>query len=546
MPCTTASPGLPNRELFLDRLAIAAKRATLEPLVRPALLFIDIDKFKTVNTSFGLVVGDSLLLTVARRLGRNLGPQDTLAPRRRRPVRAAAAQPVRSARAGHAGRAGAPLAARADQHRRPGDRAHRLDRHRPLRRPRRGPGRAAARGRDRHVPGQARGPDRIEIFSAEHAHREGRPAGARERSARAPSRRSSCAWSISRSSICRPRSLAGFEALLRWEHPSLGTLNPTRLRARWPRSPTSSSSSAPMCWPAPCARRRAGSKELPRPDAPLFVSVNVSSRQLFRPELIKEVRHILGRAVIPKGSLRLEITEVAGHGEPGEGHGRAAAARRRRRRPGARRLRHRLFVALLSQPVHLRHHQDRSLVPAGQRRERQRLGDPALGRRARPRARQERGGRGRRDRGRRRPAALDRLRVRAGLLLRRADVGARGDAAPESRAPGRAAHEQEERPSAQAPEDPTKRPSKRLPAAVRGCKPGPGGHAESPPRAAQGRARQPTAQAAPPPATDAASAMQRLPERSGHATGNRTRAAAGPPPLPITRPPEAPQTTECA
>ena len=51
-------------------------------------------------------------------------------------------------------------------------------------------------------------------------------------------------------------------------------------------------------------------KELPRPDTPLFVSVNVSSRQLFQPELIKEVRHILGRAVIPKGSLRLEIAEA--------------------------------------------------------------------------------------------------------------------------------------------------------------------------------------------------------------------------------------------
>jgi hypothetical protein len=40
------------------------------------------------------------------------------------------------------------------------------------------------------------------------------------------------------------------------------------------------------------------------------VSVNVSSRQLFRAELINEVRHILGRAVLPKGSLRLEITET--------------------------------------------------------------------------------------------------------------------------------------------------------------------------------------------------------------------------------------------
>jgi len=50
-------------------------------------------------------------------------------------------------------------------------------------------------------------------------------------------------------------------------------------------------------------------KELPRPDAPVFVSVNVASRQLFRPDLVKEVRHILGRAVLPRGSLRLEIAE---------------------------------------------------------------------------------------------------------------------------------------------------------------------------------------------------------------------------------------------
>ena len=47
--------------------------------MRPSVIFIDIDKFKSVNVSFGLVVGDSLLLTVARRLQSHLGPHDTLA-----------------------------------------------------------------------------------------------------------------------------------------------------------------------------------------------------------------------------------------------------------------------------------------------------------------------------------------------------------------------------------------------------------------------------------------------------------------------------------
>ena len=60
--------GLPNRELFLDRLKCAVARAKTDNSVKPAAIFIDLDKFKSVNTSFGLVRGDSLLLTVARRL----------------------------------------------------------------------------------------------------------------------------------------------------------------------------------------------------------------------------------------------------------------------------------------------------------------------------------------------------------------------------------------------------------------------------------------------------------------------------------------------
>jgi diguanylate cyclase (GGDEF)-like protein/PAS domain S-box-containing protein len=71
--------GLPNRELFLDRLNGAITRANTSDGDRPTILYVDIDRFKNVNKSLGFVVGDSMLLTVARRLARHLNPQDTLA-----------------------------------------------------------------------------------------------------------------------------------------------------------------------------------------------------------------------------------------------------------------------------------------------------------------------------------------------------------------------------------------------------------------------------------------------------------------------------------
>src|SRR5665648_521442 len=71
--------GLPNRELFTDRLQGSITRAAEGQSHRPTVIFIDIDRFKNVNKSFGLVIGDSMLLTLGRRLGRHLNPQDTLA-----------------------------------------------------------------------------------------------------------------------------------------------------------------------------------------------------------------------------------------------------------------------------------------------------------------------------------------------------------------------------------------------------------------------------------------------------------------------------------
>ena len=71
--------GLPNRELFIDRLDAIIALASAEESVRPTIFAIDIDRFKNVNDELGISVGDTILLTIARRLKRLLKPQDTLA-----------------------------------------------------------------------------------------------------------------------------------------------------------------------------------------------------------------------------------------------------------------------------------------------------------------------------------------------------------------------------------------------------------------------------------------------------------------------------------
>lgn len=70
--------GLPNRLLFGDRLRLAMSQAKRHE--RPlALLFLDLDGFKEVNDSYGHDVGDRLLVTLADRMSRLLREEDTLA-----------------------------------------------------------------------------------------------------------------------------------------------------------------------------------------------------------------------------------------------------------------------------------------------------------------------------------------------------------------------------------------------------------------------------------------------------------------------------------
>ncbi len=299
--------GLPNRELMLDRLNVAVMRAKSKDGVRPSVFCIDIDKFKSANVSFGLVVGDSLLLTVARRLQSHLGAQDTLA-------RVAGDRFAIVLVAEHAPQDLAALAER-------------------VRRSLRAPIKIAGQeivltgsvgiavfdgGEGGHLDlykeaeiamyrAKRGGSDRVEIF---------RPEMRADRDDRV-SIESDLRKALAKNQIrvlyqpiiyLPTEELAGFEALVRWEHPKRGMMNPADFIPVAEESDLIVRLGSHVLLKAAQEAAR-WQRELPRDENPLFVSVNVSSRQIFRQNLIQEIRHILGRNIVPKGTLRLEITE---------------------------------------------------------------------------------------------------------------------------------------------------------------------------------------------------------------------------------------------
>lgn len=300
--------GLPNRALFIDRLKSAVARAATDNAIRPAVLIIDIDKFKSANASLGLLRGDSLLLNIARRLQRQVGEQDTVArlggdqfailfvdERDTRALPAVAERMRRSLRAPIplgdkeiilTGSIGAALYERSRQS------AEELltDAELAMYRAKRG------------------GADRIEIFE---------PSMRAERDDRIEIE-SDLRKALEKGQLkvlyqpivyLPTKELAGFEALVRWEHPKLGLLNPVSFVPIAEESDliVKVGSHVLMRAAADAARWQT---ELPRAERPLFVSVNVSTKQLFRTDSVQEMRHILGRNIVPPGSLRLEITET--------------------------------------------------------------------------------------------------------------------------------------------------------------------------------------------------------------------------------------------
>ncbi len=299
--------GLPNQEIYADRLATAVMRVQQERAAPPAVLFIDLDRFKNINARFGMGVGDTMLLTVARRIARYLRPQDALAriggdqfailllaetgPSQvtqlaervrkalRGPIKIAGEEVILTSSIGCSLYTGSRCT-----------------------------GESLFREAEIAMYQAKRlGTDRIELF---------KPDMLSDRDDRV-ALESDLRQAIGRGELqilyqpimrLARGELVGFEALLRWEHPKFGAISPDEF------IPIAEGNGTILelgAFVLDQASREAArwQRIVPVNEKPLFVSVNVSSGQLFREELVVDIRHILSRQNLPQGALRLEITE---------------------------------------------------------------------------------------------------------------------------------------------------------------------------------------------------------------------------------------------
>lgn len=298
--------GLPNRELFLDRIASALARSRADGAGRPAVMVIDIDRFKQVNDSLGLSVGDSMLLTVARRLSRQLKPQDSLArisgdqfgilliseqePDRvaalgdsiRRAIRA----PITFGEREIFLTASIGIAIHDGQPRKDDDLV-----------------------KDAEIAmhhAKRLGGDRLEAFRAS-LRNHGGDALALEADLRRAIEKEEIRILYQPIIRLDQARIAGFEALLRWDHPKRGRVPTQDFIAIAER--TGLIIPLGLFVLEKTARQLAQWQDEVEMDPPLFASVNVSSRQLIRHDLINDVKSVLSRVELAPGSLKIEVTE---------------------------------------------------------------------------------------------------------------------------------------------------------------------------------------------------------------------------------------------
>ena len=294
--------GLPNRALFMERLAHATTRANRRGS-RVAVLFVDLDNFKVINDSLGHEAGDQLLTAVAERVESCLRAEDTAA-RLGGDEFTILVEDVASVGEG------AQLAERITEALQPSftleqqevfttvsigmafsgpthERAEDLLRHADL-----AMYRAKHKGKARH-----------EVFESS-MHNEALSRLRLENELRRALERGEFKVYYQPILPLDSSKIAGAEALVRWEHPQRGLLLPGEFLSVAEDTGLIVQIGEGVLREA-CHQMRAWQQRFPA-NPPLTVSVNLSPSQLFRPELVAE---ILAETEIDPASLQLEITE---------------------------------------------------------------------------------------------------------------------------------------------------------------------------------------------------------------------------------------------
>lgn len=298
--------GLPNRTLLMDRLGRAFARRARDPAYEFAVVFLDLDRFNVVNEGLGHHAGDALLVQVARRIERCLRETDTLA-RMGGDEFTLLLDGVRTTdEAGHVARrildaleepfevvgrtvyAGASLGIALSN-------AGYAGPHEILRDADTALSRAKAGGRGRH-----------QVF-APVMHVQALGVLQMENELRRAVERDELRAFFQPIFGVRDRQLVGFEALVRWIHPTQGMLAPDRF------IPVAEQSGLVQLvddWMLRAVAAQLGSWRARMPFASgVTVNINASKRQLESPGFVDRVLAAATTHGLPRGALVLEITE---------------------------------------------------------------------------------------------------------------------------------------------------------------------------------------------------------------------------------------------
>ncbi len=300
--------GLPNRILFLDRLKHAITRSRRNQGRSFAVVFLDLDRFKVINDSLGHGAGDALLEAIARRLEQSLRPGDTAA-RLGGDEFAILLEDIGD------GATALAIAERIQQV--IATPVHLNEREMFT---------TASIGITLYQPGYDSATDMIRDADTAmyHAKMRGKAcavlfnptmhAAAMEQLQLETALR----WAIERNELrlhyqpivnLKTQKIEGFEALLRWEHPQRGLLHPEEFIA----IAEETGLIVPIGWwvlREACRQVKIWQQTIPGAER-LWVTVNLSARQLLQPEVAQIVLGTLDEFELPAHALKIEITETA-------------------------------------------------------------------------------------------------------------------------------------------------------------------------------------------------------------------------------------------